>query len=149
MLLQSILQLFDQELARLRALRDIVADLATPSDVVELPIALASVVVEVPAAPEPVPIVEPAPPKRTTTRAPKGFARAAVGRKAPARKARPVDHGALTSAIPAGPVVVSADRLQVKKAAVNGSDGRNTVAPVKEGTLGSMIRALHLRLPQE
>lgn len=156
MLLQQIVELLDTELERLTELRSILSGLnGTVATQIDEPLAL---VIEA-AALEPVKkrIKEPAHKEsvKESTGAeivanPKPAPPKRVGRprKAPERSARAVAHEqtALNGSIPRGPVVVSPAVLAKEHAAKR--DSRETTRhrepePAK-GTLGSMIRALHL-----
>lgn len=127
MLLQKIVERLDAELDRLQRLREIIAGLKGSP-------ALVAPFVEVKQAAEPAAVraeveVHRLPPRLPRER--RSRLRAGSGEK---------PHTALTSAIPARPVVVSADALAKESAA------KKQVQVVKpkaaEGTLGAMIRAL-------
>ena len=128
MLLQQIVEKLDAELDRLQRLREILAGLRGSPPFVLPSIAAAAEVVE----------VTPAPMEIEVKRLPPRAARGGGG----TRRARPVTkaHTALTSAIPARPVVVSADALAKENAAKR--EARPVKPKVVEGTLGAMIRAL-------
>lgn len=128
MLLQHIVNTLDQELDRLHRLRAVVEGLHRPS---VLDLAASAEEPQPAPAPEPVQTPEhkqrtPRQPRVATKRAP----RVAV-----------VEKTALAGSIPAGPIVVSAKALAEQSSRRVSVEKRPEVKP---GTLGSMIRALHL-----
>lgn len=134
MLLQQIVEKLDQELGRLHRLREIVAGLAHGP---RLEDPVAELVGETAAeeVAKTVPTVRNAEPK---PRARRGFGLRVQAPKRQNGVERPAS--ALTSAIPAGPVVVSAATVAKQIAAKE--QVREATKPVVEGTLGAMIRAL-------
>lgn len=143
MLLQHIVGVFDTELARLQRLRAVVANLAVPMGIPELPAGAVEVLAD--EVKQDVGGDDPVPAKgiRRLRRA-RGLPRCA----AVPRTVRPVDHGALTSSIPKGPVVVSRATLEQRKAEQPAPRTPEQRPPAKVGTLGSMIRAMRLEVPE-
>jgi hypothetical protein len=134
MLLQQIVEKLDQELGRLYQLREIVAGLAHGPRL-EFP---GNEAVDTTIAIEPA-----APPVKEAAAQPKGRVRRSFGRRTQEprqRSAAEKAHTALASAIPAGPVVVSA--AVVANQIAEKQKAREAARPVEQGTLGAMIRAL-------
>lgn len=141
MLLQEIVEAFDAELDKLYKLRAIISDLAGDAEVEailpdatdSLELQSSSEIEEITAAPK----------KRT--RGPR-LASAMRVRKKPLEKPQAVEPTPLSGPIPKGPVVVMPAALARELAAKSTQrSSRADAEPVPEpGTLGSMIRALHL-----
>ena len=136
MLLQHIVDVLDTELNRLNQLREIVAGL-TGSAVF--------------AFPEPVVQEETPLPAAELTETPKARKQRAASRPAGARRGpvarrpkTPAEPIALTKAIPAAPVVVSAEALARESARLQSRVVEKAPKPAV-GSLGSMIRALELQ----
>ena len=126
MLLQNIVEKLDAELDRLQRLRDIIAGLrGAPALVASL--AAAADVAE---------------PAQVAVEVQVQHIPAHMPREGRRMRSRVVEkpHTALTSAIPARPVVVSADALARENAAKK--EAQPVRPKVVEGTLGAMIRAL-------
>ena len=137
MLLQQIVAVLDGELQRLSSLREIVSGLAGPS-VLELQVQNQSALEDVPE------VVREVPRKmERQRRVSKPGSRdrlVSVTRVKPQPAAR-----ALTAAIPAAPVVVTAEALAREGTrSPRGSAAKRVEAAPAPGTLGSMIRALRL-----
>lgn len=137
MLLQQIVELFDEELERLQQLRTIVAGLAGPSILEERE--------------QNAPVREEAlAPKRdavhnATEPATRRKKEPARERKVADRRAKaPHEPNALQGTIPKVPVVVSAEALAREKGRAVRAPRETSTPPPQPGTLGSMIRALRL-----
>ena len=141
MLLQQIVETLDAELDRLHQLRSIVAEISAPvsfpmeavPESVAPPLAVA-----VEALPD-APALAGGSPRRKLAGAPRG--------RPAAKRKLAVEASALNGSIPAGPVVVNAASVAQFHAA---KQAAKVLAKPAEpvGTLGSMIRALHLQSPQ-
>jgi hypothetical protein len=129
MLLQFIVETLDKELDRLQRLREVVVGLQRPSV-----LDLAASVEELP-APEPVQ----AEPRKGRPRA----AREPRVRAVRARRATAPEPTALAGTIPTGPIVVSPKALAEQHSRRAVVERRPEPKP-EPGSLGSMIRALHL-----
>lgn len=127
MLLRQIVERLDEELGRLRRLREIVAELEPRAT---FSIAGAAVDEPTPIEAKSDAVTEPRV-RRIVSREPRAERRVKVAEK---------PQTALTSAIPAGPVVVSAATVAKENAAKKLA--QKIVPKVEEGTLGAMIRAL-------
>ncbi len=137
MLLQQIVATLDGELQRLLSLREIVSGLAGPS------------VLELQASNEPVEEAKPAPANGTPAKQerPRRVLKPRSGdRKLSVKRAKPQPEAtALTGAIPATPVVVTAEALAKEGARLQKRSAEKKVEPAAApGTLGLMIRALRL-----
>lgn len=143
MLLQHILELFDEELARLQQLRSIVSGLARPSMVLPAPPLQAPLLesggqAKLSTGPS-VPLKE-----ASTAKAARPRRKRAAGEQPHGRRSsrRSEEASALRGSIPQGPVVVSAAQLQNRPTKAVPAPAQAT--PPERGSLGSMIRALRL-----
>ena len=126
-MLQQIIETLDQELLRLGRLREIIAALAHTPELFR-PDTQPAEAQEVEPEAAPVRVL------RVRQRLQRG------GRVARREKVSEKPRTALTSAIPTGPVVVSASAVAKEHAAKKLA--REAAPKVEEGTLGAMIRAL-------
>ena len=136
MLLQQIVAALDEELDRLSQLRVIVSGLAG-SSVALLASPALPMAFDVPDDPDSDELHAPA--EMPVTRVPVRERRTRTVRS----KTKP-EPRALTSAIPAAPVVVPAEALAVRNASLRAQAGKHDQPAPAPGTLGSMIRALRL-----
>lgn len=138
MLLQGIVETLDAELDRLHRLRAIVAEISVPLATDLNP----------PVASAPAPKALQKPGTEVLGKAPEGPRQkgAAVSRARTDAKQQVREASALNGSIPVGPVVVNAAAVAKYHAAKQvAKSARKPAEPT--GTLGSMIRALHLDRP--
>ncbi len=136
MLLQQIVAALDEELDRLSQLREIVSDLAGSSVAL---LAGPAVPLALPSSDEHDVDASPAPVEMPVHRVP-----ARERRTRTVRSRNTPEPRALTSAIPATPVVVTAEALAKRNATARAQAEKHEQPTPAPGTLGSMIRALRL-----